>query len=304
MIAFLYPGQGAQHPGMLSSSSDPTFTATVDSVSELLGHNIRDFDTAQALRDTVATQLALLTVGVAYTRVLADHGIRPDIVAGHSIGAFAAAVAARVLTLDEAVRAVQVRAEGMRDLYPSGFGLLALLGTRLPEARRLVEQASGDGDLFVAMENAEDQIVLAGSDAAFDRAIALAPRFGVREARRLDVAVPSHCALMSPVADSVAHALSAVPVRRPAIRYLSAMTARTAATGERVREDLAGGVAHLVRWRDTTDLLSELGATVVVQLPPGHTTAAMFASAHPGSPVIAIDDARLDDSLVRLERFL
>ncbi|GAA4663813.1 ACP S-malonyltransferase [Frondihabitans cladoniiphilus] len=194
MIAFLYPGQGSQHAGMIAAlPSERAVTETLDALGEALGRDPRELDTAEALTDTVAAQLALFTVGVACTRLLAERDVRPDAVLGHSIGAFPAAVAAGVLTFDEAVAAVRIRARAMRELYPRGFGLLAVLGSPLAEVRRLVAAVRADDDLFVAMENAEDQIVLAGSDAAFERVASAAPRFGVRELRRLDVAVPSHC---------------------------------------------------------------------------------------------------------------
>lgn len=301
VIAYLFPGQGAQHVGMIAALPDrEPVTAVLRTVSDVLARDVRELDGPDILTDTVAAQLGLLTVGVATATLLASDGIHPDAVAGHSIGAFAAAVVAGVLTLEEATDAVRVRAEGMRDLYPTGFGLLALLGARLSDAERLTEAVRADDDLFVAMENAVDQVVLAGSDAAFDRARAVAPRFGFREVRRLDVAVPSHCALMAPVADSVTERLREIPIRQPRVRYVAAMTARTAPTTAAVLADLAGGVAHMVRWRDTTDLLTELGTTVVAQLPPGHTTAALFSAAHPTVPVVALGDSSYDDAVTRL----
>lgn len=300
MIAFLYPGQGAQRAGMIAALPRvPVVTDTLDEVGRILGGDVREFDTAEALEDTVAAQLALFTVGVASTRLLADQDVRPDSVVGHSIGAFPAAVAAGVLSLETGVSAVRVRAEAMRDLYPRGFGLLAVLGARLPDVRRLVAATEQGGDLFVAMENAEDQIVLAGGDAAFERVSAQAAGFGVREVRRLDVAVPSHCRLMGSVADAVRTQLGTGPVRRPAIRYVSAMTARSAPTSDAVIDDLARGVEQMVRWRDATDLLAELGTTAVIQISPGHATAALFAVSHPEIPVLAMDDAPWADSVAR-----
>ncbi|GAA1444249.1 malonate decarboxylase subunit epsilon [Leifsonia poae] len=271
-------------------------------VSDALGHDVRDLDDADALSSTVAAQLALFTVGVAATRILAEDDILPDAVAGHSIGAFAAAVTAGVITLEEGVQAVQLRAQVMQDLYPSGYGLLALLGARLVDVERLVAEVGGADDLFVAMENAEEQIVLAGSDAAFERVRASAAKYQIREIRRLEVAVPSHCALMEPVAQAVAGVFHSLPARRPVIRYVSAMTARSAMTSAAVVADLTGGVAHRVRWRDATDLLAELGTSVVVQLSPGRTTAVLFATAHSVIPVVALDDAPYADSRLRIRK--
>jgi malonate decarboxylase epsilon subunit len=304
MIAYLFPGQGSQYPGMLQDLPDENAVhETLDVVSKVLGRDVREFDTADSLSDTVAAQVALFTVGVALARLVGEKsGITPDIVAGHSIGAFPAAVSAGVLTVEEGLSAVLVRSTGMRDLYPSGFGLIALLGARMANVEKLVADVRGEDDLYIAMENAEDQIVLAGSDGAFERVDAAAARFGIREVRRLDVAVPSHCALMTPVAEAVAANLEDVPPRKPTIRYLSAMTARSARTGADVLADLSGGVAHMVRWRDTTDLLAELEPSAVVQISPGHATAALFASAHPSLVTMALDDAPLSDSLIRLSR--
>jgi len=303
MIAFLYPGQGSQRAGMITAlPTIPAVVETLDAVGQILGHSVSEFDSAEALKDTIAAQLALFTVGVACTRLLADSGVRPDLVAGHSIGAFAAAVAAGVLTVEEGAMAVRTRAEAMRDLFPVGFGLTAVLGARLPNVERLVHATEHNGDLFVAMENAEDQIVLAGSDAAFARVTDAAPAHGVREVRRLDVAVPSHCRLMAPVSEAVRLQLGTASARRPRIRYLSAMTARSAATPEAVVDDLARGVEQMVKWRDTTDLAAELGATEVVQLAPGHATAKLFAAAHPGTAVVALDGPSFADSIVRARR--
>lgn len=302
MIAYLFPGQGSQHPGMLRDLPDEEpVRETLDAVSRALGRDVLEFDTADSLTDTVAAQVALFTVGVALPRVISERaGLRPDIVAGHSIGAFAAAVSAGVLTLEDGLSAVLVRATGMRDLYPTGFGLLALLGARLADVEQLVTDLRDADDLYVAMENAADQTVVAGSNDAFARVHAAAARFGVREIRRLDVAVPSHCPLMLPVARAVDANLENVEARAPTIRYLSAMTARSARSGADVLADLAGGVAHMVRWRDTTDLLAELEPAAVIQISPGHTTADLFAAAHPSLPTIAFDDAPFADSLIRL----
>lgn len=303
MIAFLYPGQGSQRAGMIAAlPAVPVVADTLDAVGRVLGQDVSAFDSAAALEDTVAAQLALFTVGIACTRLLAEHGVHPDAVVGHSIGAFPAAVAAGVLTIEEGARAVRVRAEAMRSRYPVGFGLLALLGARLPDVERLVEATGRDGDLFVAMENAEDQIVLAGSNTAFARVSDAAPAHGVREVRRLDVAMPSHCPLMAPVAEAVRSQLDTASTCWPRIRYLSAMTARSATTPEAVVDDLARGVERMVRWRDTTDLLVELGTTAVVQLAPGHATATLFSSAHPEIPVVSLDGPSLVDSFVRATR--
>ena len=140
MIAFLYPGQGAQHASMLANLPDSAATRqTREEAAELLPA-IGELDTAEALTSTTNAQLALLICGVATARTLADeHGLRPDIVAGHSVGAFAAAVGAGVLTFPEAVAAVKLRGDSMARVCASGqWGMAALTGLRLRVVRDLV----------------------------------------------------------------------------------------------------------------------------------------------------------------------
>ncbi|WP_225958881.1 ACP S-malonyltransferase [Nonomuraea africana] len=133
-VAFLYPGQGTQRAGMLHDLPDhPAVAATLAEAERILPGSSRQ-DGAQALTSTVTTQVALCIAGVAATRALADEGAAPDAVAGHSTGVFAAAVAAGALTFAEALVAVRHRGELMRDAYPSGYGMAAVLGLGVPRA--------------------------------------------------------------------------------------------------------------------------------------------------------------------------
>jgi len=128
-VAFLFPGQGSQVPGMLHILPDhPAIGRTLDEVSEGLGENVLELDSTEALRSTVSVQLALLASGVGVARALIAEGVEPEAVAGMSVGAFAAAVAAGALDLDDGVRLVKQRAEGMVKLYPKGYGLAAIVG--------------------------------------------------------------------------------------------------------------------------------------------------------------------------------
>ena len=122
-VAFLFPGQGSQRPGMLHDLPDAAaVTDTLDEASEVLGRDVRALDSAEALTSTVSTQLALLVAGVATDRALAARGARPDMIAGHSVGGFAAAVSAGVLAFADAVRLVRLRALLMEEAYRSGHG--------------------------------------------------------------------------------------------------------------------------------------------------------------------------------------
>src|SRR5258707_1633544 len=137
-VAFLFPGQGSQVPGMLHTLPDhPTISRTLDEVSEALGEDVVELDSPTALRSTVSVQLALLASGVAMARALVAEGVAPEAVAGMSAGAFAAAVVAGVLNLADGVRLLKLRAERMVELYPRGYGLAAIGGFRVKKVTTL-----------------------------------------------------------------------------------------------------------------------------------------------------------------------
>src|ERR1700722_12421479 len=127
--AFLFPGQGAQKPGMLHELvDDPAVELTLDEISDVLKSDVRLLDSAEALKSSVSVQLALLASGVATARALQRNGVTCCAVAGLSVGAFAAAVVAEAITLEDAVILVRSRAEKMEELYPVGYGLADIVG--------------------------------------------------------------------------------------------------------------------------------------------------------------------------------
>ncbi len=192
-IAFLFPGQGSQFPGMLHNLPDhPVIVQTLDEVSEILGKDSRGLDSAEALRSTVSVQLALLASGVAVARFLNKEGVEPEAVAGMSAGAFSAAVACGTLNLADAVQLVRQRAELMVKLYPSGYGLAAIIGLNERQVSKLVQEVySEQTPVYVANINAPRQIVISGSAEGMDRVLQAALRSGARRAERLHVSTLS-----------------------------------------------------------------------------------------------------------------
>ena len=181
----------------------PAIGRTLDEVSESLGENVLELDSTEALRSTVSVQLALLASGVGVARALIAEGVEPEAVAGMSVGAFAAAVAAGALDLDDGVRLVKQRAEGMVKLYPRGYGLAAIVGLTEKQVSTLVEAAyTEQNPVYVGNINAPRQIVIAGSDDGMDKVLEAARKGGARKAVRLNVSEPSHCPLLEPVADA------------------------------------------------------------------------------------------------------
>jgi malonate decarboxylase epsilon subunit len=271
-VAFLFPGQGSQTPGMLHHLLDhPVVARTLDEISEVLHSDVRNFDSEQCLKSDVSVQIALLAAGVAMGRALMEQGVRPASVAGLSVGAFAAAVVADVLVLPDAVELVRLRAEQMIKLYPAGFGLSAIIGLIESQVAAIVKNVSSDQTpVFVGNINAPRQIVIAGADAAMDRVLDEARGQGASKTVRLHVSVPSHCPLLQPVADLLAKRMSSVNLRVPQLTYVGNVNGRAMYTKEAIASDLANNIAHGVRWYDSTVVLQELGCNLFLEMPPGH----------------------------------
>jgi malonate decarboxylase epsilon subunit len=303
MIAFLYPGQGAQHAGMLTALPDSAATRnTLEEAAELLG-SISHLDTAESLALTTNAQLALLICGVATARALTDeHGVRPDIVAGHSAGAFAAAVRAGVLTFPEAIAAVRTRGDAMTQACGSGqWGMAALTGLRLRAVRDLVDSQPADDALWIANINAVDQVVLGGTLTALDSARQAVQRVGARRFEMLDVAVASHGPCQYVTEHAVAQQLSTIPPRPQRAAYMTNVGARRIRDDSvAVLEDLATAVVHPVRWLDIVRMLPELGVVATVEMPPGTVLSRLVAATTPAMHTFSVTEDGLGPIAARL----
>jgi len=308
-VAFVYPGQGAQRPGMLSDlPSVPEVDQTLAEAGRLIPGGIGTLDSPASLTQTGPAQLALLVSGVAATRALAARGAAPDIVAGHSVGAFAAAVAAGALQFSEAITAVTHRARRMAELFPHGYGMLAVSGLREAEVRKIAEQVTAEGHpAWLANINSIDQMVLTGTNAALDRGRELARARGARRADRLEVAVPSHAPILEPVSAELRSLLCGRAARPLTARYVTISTARPATTSADVLEDLTVSVSRTLRWRDAFGVITELGTRFVLQLPPGRVLVDLAQSDLESTGATRVDvramsDDRLEDSVYRVRR--
>ena len=275
----------------------PATRRTLHDAAAELG-DLDGLDTKAALRCTTNAQLSLLIAGVASARALTeDHGLLPGFVAGHSSGAFAAAVTAGVLSLTEAMAAVRLRGELMQLACANGqWGMAALIGLPLAAARALTEHISTEADpLWIANINASDQIVLGGTTVALRRAEPAAREAGARRIERLDVTIASHGPLQHDTANRLAEELAQVPRRPQQVPYLTNTRGRCVyADTNTVLDDLAQAVARTVRWYDATRLMSELGTTCAVQVPPGHVLIRLLAAAAPQVHTISLADANID----------
>ncbi|WP_285432788.1 malonate decarboxylase subunit epsilon [Pseudomonas sp. fls2-241-R2A-110] len=293
----VFPGQGAQQPGMLHGLPRETLIEA----SEVLGEDALLLDSAEALKSTRAVQLCLLIAGVAASRQLA---MAPDYVAGLSIGAYPAAVVAGALSFSDALRLVRLRGELMQQAYPQGYGMTAILGLELATVEGLLAQVhSVDRPVYLANINADNQVVIAGSDGAMEAVAQLARSRGAGLAKRLAVSVPSHCPLLDAPAKTLAEAFASVQLKTPTLGYLSGSRARPVINIDALRDDLAFNMCRVVDWRGTVQSAYERGVRLQIELPPGAVLTGLARRVFEQGTVIAFDGARLDtlQALLRKE---
>jgi malonate decarboxylase epsilon subunit len=304
-IAFLFPGQGSQIPGMLHALPDhPAAARTLDEISDYLKADIRELDSEKALQSSVTVQLALLASGVAMARALIEEGVEPEAVAGLSVGAFAAAVQCGVISLCDSLRLVQQRAELMVQLYPSGYGLAAIVGLTEKEVSGLVKEAHTDrAPVYVGNINAARQIVIAGSDEGMNKVLEGARKSGARKAEYLHVSVPSHCPLLEPVAVALRESLGKMHLHSPTCVYVGNVNARALRTPDAIAADLTSNVAHGVRWYDSVTVLNELGCQAFLEMPPGHVLSELAKDIVSSVETLAVGESSLKHALELAARY-
>lgn len=284
----VFPGQGAQQPGMLQRLP----RETLSEASDVLGEDVLLLDSAVALQSTRAVQLCLLIAGVAASRQLS---VAADNVAGLSIGAYPAAVVAGALSFSDALHLVSLRGELMQQAYPQGYGMTAIIGLDLATVEGLLARVHGDDTpVYLANINADNQVVIAGSDGAMKAVAELAKVHGAGLARRLAVSVPSHCPLLDAPAKVLAEAFAGVPLRTPVLGYLSGSRARMVTHIEALRDDLAFNMCRVVDWRGTVQSAYERGVRLQIELPPGAVLTGLARRVFEQGTVMAFDGARLD----------
>jgi [acyl-carrier-protein] S-malonyltransferase len=298
MLAFVFPGQGSQAVGMgadMASAHDVCRQVFAEA-DETLGFPLSRLcfeGPEQELQLTANAQPAILTVSIAALRALAAVGIRPDIVAGHSLGEYSALVAAGSLSFGDAVALVRKRGIYMQEAVPVGKGAMAaIMGLESAELSDICLQAGhavgSTGDetgaqvVSPANLNAPGQTVISGHAEAVDRAIALAQERGARRAVRLQVSAPFHCALMQPAADRLAVDLAATRFNDLSIPLIANATAAMLRTGEQAREALVRQVTAPVRWEESIRRLHDLGARKALEVGTGRVLAGLIKRIEPG----------------------
>jgi malonate decarboxylase epsilon subunit len=303
-LALLFPGQGMHTPGFLGRlPPHPAVQATLEEAARVLGAGAGRLDSAAALESTAAVQLGTVVAGVATARALAAEGIEADAVAGLSVGAFAAAVVSGVLAFPDALALVKLRGAAMAEAVPQGHGMSALLGLAERDARALIARVSVRAPLYLASVNGPSEVVVSGSDAALELAAAEAHAAGAG-ARRLRLAIPSHCPLMESVSGRLRTAMQGVAVGVPRAAYVSNTRARVAREAREVADDLIENVSRTVRWHDSVTLLSELGCRTFVETPPGAVLSRLVQDSFPEARAVALEEVPLATAVALCARLV
>jgi len=306
-IAFVFPGQGSQSVGMLdawggNAAVAETLRAASDALAQDLSALIAD-GPADALNLTTNTQPAMLTAGVAVYRAwLAAGGRKPDVMAGHSLGEYAALTAAESLTLADAVRLVRIRADAMQAAVPVGTGAMAAILGLSDDAVRAACEASAQGEVVEAVNyNAPAQVVIAGHKAAVERACDASKAAGAKRALLLPVSAPFHSSLLKPAADVLADALAHITIAAPETLVIHNVDISLAATPDTIRAALARQAWHPVRWVETIQAMKAQGVTHIVECGPGRVLAGLTKRIDGDLVSLNISDpASLDAALAAL----
>lgn len=285
-FAFVFPGQGSQSVGMLDAwGAHPAVVQTVQEASHALGEDVGALiaqGPKEALALTTNTQPVMLVAGVAAYRVwMAEVGVAPALVAGHSLGEYSALVAAGVLTLAQAAPLVRFRAQAMQQAVPVGAGAMAaILGM---DSDKVVQGcAAAQAELAIAGEvveavnfNDPAQTVIAGSKAAVDKACEVLKAMGAKRALPLPVSAPFHSSLMRPAAEALRERLAQVSLAVPQITLINNVDVAVQSEADAIRDALVRQAYGAVRWVECVRAIAARGITQVVECGPGKVLAGM-----------------------------
>jgi [acyl-carrier-protein] S-malonyltransferase len=307
--AFVFPGQGSQKVGMGKELADAfaPARAAFDEVDSALDERLSDIiwnGPAERLTLTENAQPALMAVSLAAMRVLeAEAGVvlerEAAYVAGHSLGEYSALAAAGAISIADAARLLRIRGRAMQKAVPVGAGAMAaLIGLDYGAAKMVAAEAAGTDICAAANDNGGEQVVLSGSTAAVERAVALAKARGAKRAMLLPVSAPFHCALMQPAADAMAQALAAVTVKPPRVPLVANVVAEPITEPDQIVRSLVQQVTGTVRWRESVLFMVGAGVTTFYEVGAGKVLTGLIKRIAPDAEITTVG---VPDDLTRFK---
>lgn len=304
-FAFVFPGQGSQSVGMVDAWGDhPAVRQTLEEASQALGEDVARLIAGgpkEQLDLTTNTQPVMLAAGVAcYRAWIAETGLAPSVVAGHSLGEYSALVAAGALALADALPLVRFRAQAMQEAVPVGTGAMAaILGLDAAAVREgCAEAAAASGEVVEAVNfNDPKQTVIAGSKAGVDKGCEVLKARGAKRALLLPVSAPFHSSLMKPAAERLKERLAGTPIAVPSIAVVNNIRVAVETDPDAIRLALYEQAFGPVRWVEVVQALVGRGVGAIIECGPGKVLAGMAKRIAPEVPATTVlDPASLADA--------
>ena len=304
-FAMVFPGQGSQTVGMLAELAGdyPIVQETFKQASEVLGYDLWQLvqeGPAEELNKTWQTQPALLTASVAVYRVWQQKypELKPEVMAGHSLGEYSALVCAGVLDFQDAVKLVELRGKLMQQAVPEGTGAMyAIIGLDNDAIINACKQAE-QGEVVSAVNfNSPGQVVIAGAKSAVERAAALCKEAGAKRALPLSVSVPSHCALMKPAADQLSVSLESITLKAPVVAVLNNVDVKAETDAVAIRNALVRQLYSPVRWTETVEKMAQNGVEVLIEVGPGKVLNGLTKRIVDSLQAVSVNDVKSLDSV-------